>query len=413
MAMRSLLLLLVTLTAASAQLPTIDKKTEGWKKIEGYFPLYYDDHEGKIHLEIDQWDTEFLYVNSLPAGVGSNDIGLDRGQIGGTQIVKFSRSGPKVLLIEPNYAFRATSASALERDSVEQAFAQSAIFGFTAEAEQGTRVLVDATTFFLRDAHHIPETLQREKQGTFHLDPGRSALYLPRTRNFPKNTEVEATLTFSGEQPGPWVEQVVPSPDSLTVREHHSFVQLPDGNFRPREFDPRAGYFPLHYMDYSAPIEASLHKRLIFRHRLIRKDPAAEVSDPVDPIIYYLDPGTPEPIRSALLEGGNWWEQAFEAAGFSHAFQVRMLPPDADPMDIRYNLIQWVHRATRGWSYGEAVADPRTGEIIKGQVTLGSLRHRQDYLIAQGLIADFQTGRSDDPAHGANGLRPHSSACGA
>jgi hypothetical protein len=377
---------------------TITQKVATWKSMPGYFPLYYDPLADKLYLEIDKWNQEFLHQDSLPAGVGSNDIGLDRGQLGDTMIVHFERRGPRVLLIQSNYGFRSSSSNPEERISVEQAFAQSVIFGFAIEAEEGGRALIDATQFFLRDAHHVAETLAARKQGSYHLDPARSALYLPRTRNFPKNTEVEATLTFgTGEPPGPWVQQVVPSPGSITVREHQSLIELPDAGFRPRSFDPRAGYLNIEYMDFSTPINESIHRRFIARHRLIKKDASSAVSEPVKPIIYYLDPGTPEPIRTALLEGGNWWNQAFEAAGFSNAFKVVMLPPDADPMDVRYNVVQWVHRSTRGWSYGGGVIDPRTGEIIKGHVTLGSLRVRQDYLIAQGLIADYENGKLEDP----------------
>ena len=363
----------------------------------GYFPLYYEEKTGKLYLEISRLSSEFLYVDSLPAGVGSNDIGLDRGQLGGSRVVKFERSGPKVLLVQPNYAFRATSTNRKERESVEEAFAQSVIYGFTVEAEENGRVLVDATQFFLRDAHHVPEALTRAKQGTYRLDPTRSALYMARTKNFPKNTEVEATLTFGGDQPGRYVRDVVPSPEAITVREHHSFIELPDANFTPRPFDPRAGYNGQSYMDFGTPVSEPIQKRVIARHRLNKKDPTAAMSDPVKPIVYYLDPGTPEPIRSALLEGAGWWNQAFEAAGYRNAFQVKMLPDDADPMDIRYNLIQWVHRSSRGWSYGSSVHDPRTGEIIKGQVTLGSLRSRQDYLIAEGLVASYDEGKATDP----------------
>ncbi len=395
--MRVLLLLALSSLLGLAD-TTIAEKTAKWKKMPGYFTLYYDEHEGKLYLEIGQFDQEFLFQDSLPAGVGSNDIGLDRGQLGDARIVKFQRSGPKIFLVQQNYGFRASSPNAFERASVEQAFAQSVLFGFKLEAEEGGRVLVDATDFFLQDAHQIPETLQREKQGNYHLDASRSALYMQRTRSFPKNTEVESTLTFAGEQPGPWVRDVVPSPESITVREHFSLVELPGPGFEPREFDPRAGYFPVEYMDYSTPIDQPIHKRYISRHRLQKKDPGAAVSEPVKPIVYYLDPGTPEPIRTALLTGGNWWNEAFEAAGFRNAFRLEMLPGDADPMDIRYNLVQWVHRATRGWSYGSAVTDPRTGEIIKGQVSLGSLRVRQDYLIAAGLIADYEQGKAETPA---------------
>lgn len=386
-------------TAVGAkEIPSIAEKTKGFEPLPGYFPLYWDARSGKIWLEIDNWGKEFLYVESLPAGIGSNDIGLDRGQLGASRVVRFERSGPRVLLIEPNYNFRATSDNADERRSVREAFAESTLWGFKVEAGDGDRALVDATDFFLRDAHHVAETLKRAKQGDYKLDASRSAFYLPRTKNFPKNTEVEATLTLVGENPGSWVREVVPSPEAITVREHHSFVELPGPGYKPRVFDTRAGYFGISYMDFASRVDERIFKRFISRHRLQKKDPSAAVSEPLEPIIYYLDPGVPEPIRAALLEGAGWWNQAFEAAGYQNAFQVRMLPEGADPMDVRYNLIQWVHRSTRGWSYGGGVIDPRTGEIIKGKVTLDSSRLRQDYLIAEGLLAPYETGKPPSPA---------------
>jgi len=372
---------------------TIAEKTAGFEKLPGFIPLYWDAKAGKVWLEIDRWDMEFLYVNSLSAGIGSNDIGLDRGQLGDTRIVRFQRNGPKVLLIEPNYSYRAVTENADERRAVEEAFAQSTIWGFDVVAEEGDRVLVDASSFYLRDAHDVTGALKRSNQGTFRLDASRSAFHLPRTKNFPQNTEVEATLTFTGDDPGAWLRQVTPTPQAVTVRQHHSFIQLPDGNYTPRIFDPRAGYFGISYMDYATAINEPITKRFIARHRLKKKDPAAAVSEPVKPIVYYLDRGTPEPVRSALLDGARWWSQAFEAAGYRDAFRVEMMPEGADPMDVRYNVIQWVHRSTRGWSYGASVTDPRTGEIIKGHVSLGSLRVRQDYLIAEGLLAPYEEGK--------------------
>jgi Met-zincin/Domain of unknown function (DUF5117)/Domain of unknown function (DUF5118) len=376
---------------------TIAEKTATAQKLTGYFNLYWDAKQGKLWLEIDKWGTEFLYQSSLPAGIGSNDIGLDRGQLGATRVVRFERSGPKVLLIQSNLDYRAVSNDAEERRAVRDSFAESALWGFTAVAEDGNRVLVDATDFFLRDAHHVPEALRRTKQGTYKLDGSRCALYLPRTKNFPLNTEVEATLTFAGDEPGKWVKEVTPSPESITVREHHSFVQLPPPGYKPRVYDPRSSFFGISYMDYATPISEPIVKRFAARHRLEKRDPNAPVSEAVKPIVYYLDRGAPQPIRSALLEGANWWKQAFEAAGYKDAFRVELLPEGADPMDLRYNVIQWIHRATRGWSYGEAIIDPRTGEIIKGQVSLGSLRVRQDYLIAEGLLAPYENGKAVAP----------------
>jgi len=386
-----------TTSAQPATQESIAAKTAKMQAFPGFFNFYWDEKAGEIWLEIDQFDTEFLYVNSLSAGVGSNDIGLDRGQLGQERVVKFIRSGPRVLLLQPNYGFRAETDNEAERQAVEEAFAKSVIWGFKAEVSEGSKVLVNFTDFLMRDAHGVADRLRNTGQGSYRLDASRSACYLPRTKNFPQNSEFEVLLTFTGDPQGRYVRQVVPSPDAITVRQHHSFVQLPDDNYRPRKMDVRSGFFGMSYYDFATPISQPIVKRFINRHRLEKKDPMAALSEAVEPIVYYLDPGTPEPIRSALLEGASWWNQAFEAAGYKDAFQVKMLPPDADPMDVRYNLIQWVHRSTRGWSYGGSVTDPRTGEIIKGKVTLGSLRVRQDFLIAQGLIIPYENGTRAAP----------------
>lgn len=378
--------------AAAEDIKTISDKTENMKKYEGFFTFYWDEVEGKFWLEIDKWNEEFLYVNSLPRGVGSNDIGLDRGQLGGNRVVKFERHGPKILLVEPNYKYRAITDNEAEKSSVAQSFAVSVLFGFDVEIEEDGNVLVDATSFFMRDAHDVVGVLQQTNQGNYSLDLSKSAFYLPNTKNFPKNTEVEVILTFAGSSPGGYVRSVVPTPELITVHQRHSFVKLPDDNYKPRKFDPRAGYFGISFYDYASPIDENMYKQFISRHRLEKKNPNAEMSEPVEPIIYYVDNGAPVEIQQALLEGASWWNQAFEAAGYQNAFRVEVLPKDADAMDVRYNVIQWVHRSTRGWSYGGSVVDPRTGEIIKGHVTLGSLRVRQDLLIAQGLTSPFKKG---------------------
>src|SRR6195256_4382661 len=272
----------------TAQTPTIEEKTAGAQKLAGYFNLYWDAKQGKLWLEIDKWGSEFLYQTGLSAGVGSNDIGLDRGQLGARGIVRFERSGPKVLLIQENLEYRAVSNDADEGRAVHDSFAESALWGFKVEAEEKDHALVDATDFFLRDAHGIPAALHRTKQGSYHLDATRCAIYLPQTKNFPLNTEVEATITFAGEEPGRWVRDVTPSPESITVREHHSFVLLPPPGYKPRAYDPRSSFFGIGYMDYATPISEPIVKRFIARHRLEKKDPKAAVSEPVQPIIYYL-----------------------------------------------------------------------------------------------------------------------------
>jgi len=384
-------------TADSGRTPTITEKVAGMEKFIGYFPFYWDARAGKLWLEIDKWNTEFLYVESLPAGIGSNDIGLDRGQLGNSFVVRFDRTGPKVLLVAPNFDFRALTNNPDEKLAVKDAFAESTLWGFDVAAEEGGRVLVDATTFYLRDVHQVTNTLQRGQQGTYRLDPSRCAFYLPNTKNFPQNTEVETTLTFTGEPAGQFVRQVVPAPEAITVRERHSFVQLPPAGFKPRVLDPRASFFGINFMDFATPIEEPITKRYIARHRLSKKDPNAATSEAVEPIVYYVDRGAPEPVRSALVEGASWWNQAFEAAGYRNAFRVEVMPPNVDPMDVRYNVIQWVHRSTRGWSYGNSLTDPRTGEIIQGRVSLGSLRDRQDFMIAEGLLAPYEKGKSLSP----------------
>ena len=381
--------------ALFAQTPprkTIASVTEKTQKIDGFVPLYINAEDGKIYLEVTRFNKEFLYLVSLPTGVGSNPIGLDRAQLGTTKVVQFERAGNKVLLVQPNYDYRSTG-DEKQKKSVEESFARSVIWGFKIEAAENDRILVDATSFLIRDAHGVADRLNQARQGNYSFDESRSALYPANTKGFPKNTEVEATITLStSSEPGNLVNQVAPTARNITVRQRHSFVELPDDLYRPRKFDPRTGGISISYYDYATDINEDLEKRLIIRHRLEKRDPSAAVSDPIKPIVYYVDAGAPKAIQDALVEGASWWNQAFEAAGFRNAFQVRVLPPDADPMDVRYNVINWVHRATRGWSIGSAVVDPRTGEILKGDVTLDSQRARQDFLLGTGMSPQYKNG---------------------
>jgi hypothetical protein len=402
--------------------PSIDDRTNGMKKMDGYFPLYWDERTGSMFLEVARFNQDFLFSNGLSAGLGSNDIGLDRGRGGQGRVVQFQRVGPRVFLVQANQSFRSSSTNALERRAVEDSFARSILWGFEVQAQSGDRVLVNATDFFLRDVNNAANSL---RPGNYRLDRTRSTFYLPNTRNFPRNTEVDVTLTFVNEAtggggggggptqgpapigPAPTggggggfggglfsgsVASVTPSAESVTLREHVSLVELPDANYVPRVDDPRAGYGGITYMDYSASVFEPIQMRFIRRHRLQKKDPNAATSEPVQPIRYWVDSGAPADVKKALIEGAMWWNQAFEAAGFRNAFIVQELPPDADPMDIRYNMINWVHRSTRGWSSGGTVTDPRTGEIIKATVTLGSLRDRQDYMIFEGLLSPYVNG---------------------
>jgi hypothetical protein len=378
--------------------PTIAEKTEGMEKIDGYFPVYWDTSEGTLWLEIPRLGTEVLYLTSLPTGLGSNPVGLDRGQLGTRRVVRFERTGPKVLLVAPNLDYRASTDNPAERGAVREAFAPGVLWGFEVAAEgPDGHVLVDATDFVVRDAHGVIRRLKETDQGSYSLDESRSAPYLKHVKAFPKNTEMEARLTFTTDgEPGEYVEQTAATPRAVTLRVRHSLVELPDtSEYTPRRFDPRSGLFYESYKDYATPIGESMTKQVVNRHRLTCANPDGGRDDDAlctseAPIVYYLDPGTPEPVRSALLDGARWWSEAFRAAGYEDAFRVEVLPDSADPMDVRYNVIQWVHRRTRGWSYGASVTDPRTGEILKGHVTLGSQRVRQDYLLAEGLLAPYQ-----------------------
>ena len=362
------------------------QSVENKKKFTGFFDFYYEPSSDKILLEVDKIDYEFLYVPSLSSGIGSNDIGLDRGQLGRERIVKFIKRGNKLLLIEPNSYYRSSSNNQNEIRSIEQAFAKSILYGFEIKDHQNNIFTIDFTPFLLEDRHGVAERLRRTGQGNYSVNKSSSAIELSNTKGFPNNIEFESLLTFSGKSEGKLIQSVAPDSNNVTVIQHHSFVKLPDDNYKPRSFDPRSGAISVSYMDYSSPIDEKILKKNIIRHRLEKKFPENEKSEAIRPIVYYLDPGTPEPIRSALIDGAMWWNEAFESIGFIDAFQVKILPENADPMDCRYNVIQWVHRSTRGWSYGSNVSDPRTGEIIKGHVSLGSLRVRQDYLIAQSLI---------------------------
>jgi len=353
---------------------------------EGFMNFSYNNDSGKIILEIKNLDSEFMYINSLSRGVGNNDLGLDRGQLGNSRVVYFTKRGNKILLIQPNLRYVSNSSNYLENKAVEEAFARSVLFGFDIIEKSNDSYKIDITSFLISDAHGVSQRLKYSNSGSYTLNKSMSAIDLDRTKAFPKNIEFDVLLTFTGNPLGNLVRSVTPTASNLTVNQHHSFVELPDNNYKKRKFDPRSGSNPFIVYDYSTPIDEKLEQRFIVRHRLSKKYPKQEISEPVDPIVYYIDNGTPEPVKTALIEGGNWWNQAFESAGYKDAFRIEVLPEDADPMDVRYNLIQWIHRSTRGWSYGASIVDPRTGEIIKGQVSLGSLRVRQDYMILSGLI---------------------------
>jgi hypothetical protein len=382
-----LVMLLVAPDCAAAQ-ETISRYTRDFEKREGYFPLYWDSVGGRLLLEIPRLNEEFLYLTSLATGLGSSRLGLDRGMIRDESIARFERHGNRMLMVLTNPRFRAdgTDNPALVR-SVEESFPTSTVASFKilAEEEEGN-VLVDATQYFLDDHVGVISQLREAEQGTFSLDRDRSTVYLPRTKAFPTNTEVEVSLTFTSSNPGALVRYHAPDGRAVTLRQHYSLAELPDDGYTPRKPDPRIGAFGVTFFDFSRPFDERYEGRYISRHRLQKQDPTAAVSEPVEPIVYYLDAAIPEPYRSAFKEGAMWWNQVFEAAGFRNAFRIEDMPADMDPMDARYNVIQWVHRTDPGSSIGPSLSDPRTGEIIKAAVRMDSYRSLVDFNLYAGVI---------------------------
>jgi len=378
--------------------------TRGSEKIDGFFDIYRDAAKGRVLLGVRDLDTPFLLVTSLPWGLGSNDVGLDRGQSGESHLVEFRRAGARLLLVEDNTKFRAVSSNADEALSVRQAFAESVLWAGDIVGERkgaDAEIVADLGSLQTTDLHGIARRLADAKQGKYELDDKRSAVIVGDAKTFPDNTELEAMLTFKGPGDQAFVKDVAMQPESLTLRQHLSFVRLPPAGYSPRAYHPASGAFSVGYYDFAQPLASSLDVRFQPRFRLDKTDPSAAQSPVKKPIVFYLDRGAPEPVRSALLEGANWWKSAFEKAGFKDAYRVELLPEGADPMDIRYSIITWAHRYTRGWSYGQPIVDPRTGEIIKGSVTLGSQRVRQDILIAEALLAPYDKSNSGELANEA------------
>jgi hypothetical protein len=357
----------------------------------GFVEVYRDSNRGRVIIGVHELDTPFLLVTSLPGGLGSNDIGLDRGQIGKQYIARFRRVGERLLLIADNTRFVANSGDADEYRSAVDAFATSVLWAGpivkrAAQPGEPPMVLVDIAPYLSGDRHGIATSLAgRDGKASYRVDPERSAALAETARSFPDNSEFEALLTFSGDGKNEQANQVAVDPFSLSLRQHVSFVRLPPPGFTPRLFHPASGAFSSGQIDFAQPLDKALDVRWQPRFRL-QLDAGGQV---IKPIVFYLDRGTPEPVRQALLDGAGWWAKAFEQAGFPNGFRVELMPEGIDPMDIRYNIITWTHRDVRGWSYGNAIVDPRTGEIIKGAVNLGSQRVRQDILIAEALMAPY------------------------
>ena len=358
----------------------------------GFIPMWWDEEKDEAYLELPTEGEEFLYWVSLPRGLGSNDVGLDRGQLGGQWLLRTVRAGNRILLVSPQMEWRSSSEDSAVQQSVSESFAESVIFGFDIAAETDGRVLVNATEFLLRDTHRVAASLASSRQGSFSLDQSRSALLGDELRGFPDNSLVDALLTFTSDAPGGEVFATAPDARSVSLCIRHNFMRLPDDGFELRKFHPSSGLWAHSWKDLSVDLDERVTEQFTVRHRLQRREPGVLGSPVVEPIVYYIDRGAPEPVRTALLEGARYWQTVFEKAGFPDGFRAELMPEGMDPHDARYNTVQWVNRSTRGWSYGMSVSDPRTGEILKGHVTLGALRVRQDVLLADGLLSPYADG---------------------
>jgi hypothetical protein len=376
---------------------------------EGLLPVHVDRRDGRIFLSLPAPDASgisgrFLYVTGLETGLGSAPIGLDRALSGGSKILVFRRMGRKVIAEIENLRFRASTGTPAEQAGVRESFAYSTIWmGDVAAETAGGGMLVDVSGFLTRDDMGIAQALRRSEAGEFRLVGDLSVADPASVRVFPDNIEMEGRLTFVAERPSNEINNISPVNGNLSFIMRHSLIRLPEAGYRPRRFDPRAGSFGTQVIDYSQPLGQPIVYELANRFRLERLDPSAPRSRVRRPITFYIDTAAPEPIRTALYEGVGWWREAFEAAGYIDAFRVEYLPEGVDPLDVRYNVVHWVNRATRGWSYGQVIEDPRTGEIIRGQVLLGSLRVRQDMLIFEGLVGAAQNGNGgpNDPVRAA------------
>ncbi|MGH9538587.1 MAG: zinc-dependent metalloprotease [Terriglobales bacterium] len=384
-------------TQAAAQTParTSDDKagltarTAGLQRHDGFLPYYWDEKKGAILFELSPaaLDREFLYFTGLGSGIGSTEVFADRSSFGGGWVCRFRRVGMRVLVIQENTSFRAPNGAAELQHSVEYSFPSSVLASLPVEAEQDGTVLVNGDSLLVRDAFDLLSQLRRptravggmmvreqaSKGADWRLDKDRSVIDLEHTGSFPLNTEVEAMLTFATDSES---DMNQPDPHTLSVREHHSFVAMPSPGYEALEQDPRVGFISVSFQDFSQAYDRPLTRYLVNRWRLQKKDPGAALSEPVKPIVFYLDRAIPEPVRSAARTGALWWNTAFEQAGFKNALRIEDLPEGADPMDVRYPTIQWTNRSGRGWSVGQSHVDPRTGEIIHAVVQLDSHRMR-------------------------------------
>jgi hypothetical protein len=365
---------------------TFAARTTGFERRDGFIPLWLDERQGRVYGELPAGPTRALFWASLATGFGSNPVGLDRGASGDDQVVRFDRHGDRVLMTFENTRFRSSLDDPAHQRSVDESFPVSTVASLPVLADEGGRTLVDLTDVAYRDWNNVADAIARLNQGTYAVARDRSAIDRSHTAGHPGNTELDVALTFATTaRPGGVMGRIAPDGHAFTLRQHLSLLPLPTG-YHPRELDPRVGFFGISFKDYGQPLQRALEQRWISRHRLERVDPTDPRSAIRNPIVYYIDPGIPEPVRSATLEGVRWWSDAFDRAGLAGGFRAEFLPAGVDPLDARYNVVQWENRNERGWSVGGSLGDPRTGEILKGMARLDSHRARTDYNLYAALL---------------------------
>ena len=363
--------------AIDAQQPPsarIADRTGGAQRADGFIPFYWDAARGRVLIEIPAFGEDVLYYVSAASGAGSVELPFDRGILT-SGVIRFERSGPRVLVVQQNLDYRAVGGTPAQIENVRDSFASSVLAALPVEAEETGRVLADATPLFMRDAANVEGRLRSANQGAFRFDTAKSAFYPARMKAFPQNTEIETIATFAADNPGLLINNVTPDGRAFTLRIHHSFLKAPEG-YRPRPADPRIGVGGVTFRDYARPFNEGTEVSWVGRWRLEKATPGAAMSEPKTPIVFYLDAGIPEPVRTAMREGALLWNKAFEAAGFRNAVQVKDPTPDMDPMDIRYAWILWINRDERGFSSGGTYRDPRTGEILGSKTRMDSHRIR-------------------------------------
>ncbi|MEO1188841.1 MAG: DUF5117 domain-containing protein, partial [Pseudomonadota bacterium] len=393
-------------TAQSSANAWVHESVDEFVRKDGFLTLFADEEGGRVYAVFpaaneDDVSLRAIYAAGLTSGLGSNPIGLDRGLFDGGSLIAFRKIGNRLVAEQENWNYQASSENPLERKAVRESFARSFLWSgeITATGPNGES-LVDISSFLTRDALGIVKTLKDHPDGgAFSIASDRTFPDAANALAFPDNVEFDAFLTLTSDSPGREVRATAADGRAITMVMHHSLVRLPDEGYTPRPYDIRSGAIDIPYYDFSAPLDDQIITTVARRFRLERVDPSAQSGPVKEPIVFYVDAGAPPQIRDALIDGALWWADAFEAAGFEDAFRVEPLPEGAHPRDIRYNIISWTHRQTRGWSYGGGVSDPRTGEMIKGSVILGSQRVRQDRMIFEGLVGAQNSGAggADDP----------------